>query len=53
MHDRLYARCFTIYPGKIPGPDTFRLANLGAIDRTDIEAFLEEPRTYLDHSGNL
>ena len=53
MHDHLYARGFTIYPGKIPGLDTFRLANLGAIDRTDIEAFLEELRTYLDHSGIL
>jgi hypothetical protein len=27
--------------------------NLGAIDRTDIEAFLEELRTYLDHHGIL
>jgi hypothetical protein len=44
---------FTIYPGKIPGLDTFRLANLGAIGRTDIEAFLEELRTYLHHSGIL
>ena len=53
MHDHLYARGFTVYPGKIPGLDTFRLANLGAIDRTNIEAFLEELRTYLDHSGIL
>jgi 2-aminoethylphosphonate aminotransferase len=53
MHDHLYARGFTIYPGKIPGLGTFRLANLGAIDRTDIEAFLEALRTYLDHSGIL
>jgi 2-aminoethylphosphonate-pyruvate transaminase len=53
MHDHLHARGFTIYPGRIPGLDTFRLANLGAIDRRDIEAFLEELRTYLDHSGIL
>jgi 2-aminoethylphosphonate aminotransferase len=51
MHDHLYARGFTIYPGKIPGVNSFRLANLGAIDTTDIEAFLEVLRTYLDHSG--
>jgi 2-aminoethylphosphonate aminotransferase len=53
MHDHLYARGFTIYPGKIPGLDTFRVANLGAIDRTDIEAFLEALRTYLDAYGIL
>ena len=53
MHDHLYTRGYTIYPGKIPGLATFRLANLGAIDRTNIEAFLEELRTYLDHSGIL
>jgi hypothetical protein len=53
MHDHLCARWFTIYTGQIPGPDTFRLANRGAIDRTDIQAFLEELRTYQDHSGVL
>ena len=53
MHDHLYARGFTIYPGKIPGLGTFRLANLGAIDRTDIKAFLGELQTYLHHHGIL
>src|SRR5271157_3371964 len=53
MHDELYARGFTIYPGIIPDLRTFRLANLGAIDRTDIEAFLEVLRTYLDEHGIL
>ena len=53
VHDHLCARWFTIYPGQIPGLDTFRLANRGAIDRTDIEAFLEELRTYRGHSGIL
>jgi 2-aminoethylphosphonate-pyruvate transaminase len=53
MHDELYAQGFTIYPGKIPGLPTFRLANLGAIDRTDIEAFLEVLRNYLVGHGIL
>ena len=53
MHDHLYARGLTIYTGKNPGLDTFRLANRGAIGRTDIEAFLEELRAYLGHSGIL
>jgi 2-aminoethylphosphonate-pyruvate transaminase len=53
MHDHLYARGLTIYTGKNPGLDTFRLANCGATDRTDIQAFLEEPRAHLDHSGIL
>ena len=53
MHDHLYARGLTIYTGKNPGLDTFRLANCGATDRTDIQAFLEELRAYLGHSGIL
>jgi 2-aminoethylphosphonate-pyruvate transaminase len=40
MHDALRARGFTVYPGKIAGADTFRLANMGAIDARDIERFL-------------
>ncbi len=39
MHDLLYKRGFTIYPGKIK-EKTFRLANMGAIDKKDIENFL-------------
>ena len=31
MHDELYARGFTIYPGIIPDLHTFRLANLGRL----------------------
>ncbi len=41
MHDLLYERGFTIYPGKIGGKDTFRLANMGAIYPKDMEAFIE------------
>lgn len=40
LHDLLYERGFTIYPGKIGKRDTFRLANMGAIDYRDIERFL-------------
>ena len=39
MHDSLYDKGFTIYPGKIT-QKTFRLANMGAIDKKDIENFL-------------
>lgn len=41
LHDRLYARGFTIYPGKVGKTSTFRLANMGAIDHKDIELFLK------------
>ena len=40
LHNYLYKRGFTIYPGKIPGTDCFRLANMGAINVDDIRAFL-------------
>lgn len=40
MHDYLYERGFTIYPGKGGKRDTFRLANMGAIDSNDINQFL-------------
>jgi hypothetical protein len=48
--DRLQqAALCVLQPERCPGLDTFRLDNLKAIDRTGIEAFLEELRTYLDH----
>jgi 2-aminoethylphosphonate aminotransferase len=40
MHDRLYAKGFTIYPGKGADQATFRLANMGSIDAEDMRAFL-------------
>lgn len=46
MHDYLYERGFTIYPGKIPANRTFRIANIGAIDSTDIRSFLKEMENY-------
>jgi 2-aminoethylphosphonate-pyruvate transaminase len=47
MHDRLYARGFTIYPGKGAQQDTFRLANMGAVDVNDMRAFVAALATTL------
>ncbi len=41
MHDYLYERGFTIYPGKGAKQNTFRLANMGEIYKDDIVKFLE------------
>jgi 2-aminoethylphosphonate-pyruvate transaminase len=40
MHDRLYAKGFTIYPGKGASQATFRLANMGAVTPDEIAAFV-------------
>jgi 2-aminoethylphosphonate-pyruvate transaminase len=48
MHDRLYAKGFTIYPGKGAQLDTFRLANMGAVDASDMLAFVDAMRDTLD-----
>lgn len=47
MHDYLYERGFTIYPGKISDANTFRIANIGQIDYRDIENFLIALEDYL------
>ena len=47
MHDYLYARGFTIYPGKVADFNTFRVANIGEIDYRDIERFLKLLKEYL------
>jgi 2-aminoethylphosphonate-pyruvate transaminase len=47
MHDWCFARGFTIYPGKVGDKNTFRIANIGQIDSTDIEAFLKVLGEYL------
>jgi 2-aminoethylphosphonate aminotransferase len=47
LHDKLYEAGFTIYPGKIGRKKTFRLANMGAIDKHDIQAFLDKLREVL------
>jgi 2-aminoethylphosphonate aminotransferase len=41
MHDSLYAKGFTIYPGKGASEATFRLANMGAVQKDDMLGFVE------------
>ncbi|MBW2736050.1 MAG: 2-aminoethylphosphonate--pyruvate transaminase [Deltaproteobacteria bacterium] len=40
LHDHLYAKGFTIYPGKGAKESTFRLANMGAVTADDMRAFI-------------
>lgn len=47
MHDYLYERGFTIYPGKVGNKNTFRLSNIGAIYPADMEQFLLVFEEYL------
>lgn len=47
MHDSLYKRGFTIYPGKVEKLNTFRIANMGAINYADINNFLISLREVL------
>jgi len=51
MHDYLIERGFTIYPGKGASEETFRLANIGQIDKHDIYAFIEALSQYLTDAG--
>ena len=44
MHDRLYAKGFTIYPGKGANKATFRLANMGDVNSDDMRAFIDAMR---------
>ncbi len=50
LHDHLYARGYTLYPGKLPGTDTFRVANIGALTPADLAGFVAETRAFL-HAG--
>jgi 2-aminoethylphosphonate aminotransferase len=47
MHDYLYEKGFTIYPGKGAKRDTFRLSILGDLYRDDIINFLKVLETYV------
>ncbi|MCB0492094.1 MAG: 2-aminoethylphosphonate--pyruvate transaminase [Cyclobacteriaceae bacterium] len=47
MHDYLYERGFTIYPGKGAKEATFRLSVLGDLHKKDIEDFLKCLEEYL------
>ena len=51
FHDFLYARGITLYPGKLPGADTFRVATLGALTPADLEFFLATTREWLRSLG--
>lgn len=51
MHDYLYERGFTIYPGKGAKEATFRLSVLGDLYAADILAFLDVLADYLRHNG--
>jgi len=47
MHNYLFDRDYTIYPGKSNEKDTFRIANIGQIDKDDIIEFLSVLKEYL------
>lgn len=41
LHDYLYKRGFTIYPGKVSSSNTFRIANIGDIYPENMKKFIE------------
>ena len=47
MHDFFYSKGIMIYPGKLEGLQTFRIANIGDITQKNIEEFLELLEIYL------
>ena len=49
MHDYLYEKGFTIYPGKVAEFNTFRVANIGDIDSNDMKEFLKLFKGYLNN----
>lgn len=51
MHDYLYSKGFTLYPGKLDQFNTFRIANIGDISFKDIESFLVVLEQYLRSIG--
>ncbi len=51
LHDLLYAKGFTIYPGKGARKATFRLANMGAITPEDMRRFVAAMRETLVEMG--
>lgn len=48
MHDYLFERGYTIYPGKGAKEATFRLSVLGDLHKKDIANFLDELKNYLN-----
>ena len=51
LHDKLYKRGFTIYPGKITNLNTFRIAVMGAIYTADIKNFIKALGKVLKEMG--
>jgi 2-aminoethylphosphonate aminotransferase len=51
MHDDLYARGVTVYPGKLMDARTFRLANIGDLVPADLELFLGHLSDHLTARG--
>ena len=47
MHDFFFQNGITIYPGKFENLNTFRIANMGAIGKKDIEKFIELLKQYM------
>lgn len=53
MHDYLFEKGFTIYPGKVNHYNTFRISNIGEINHEDISNFLIVLEAYLKEIGHL
>jgi 2-aminoethylphosphonate-pyruvate transaminase len=51
MHDYFYRHGYTIYPGKLDGQNTFRVANIGDITYKDMELFVSMLEQYLISIG--
>lgn len=51
IHNQLYDKGFTIYPGKLGREKTFRLANMGAINSRDIDQFINELSNVIKKMG--
>src|SRR3990167_7876492 len=47
LHDYLYRKGYTIYPKKLPIPDTFRLSCMGDLTEKDIQGFLRVLKQYM------
>lgn len=52
MHDYLFERGVTLYPGKVSDLDTFRVSNLGDLNLEDIDLYLNLLKEYL-HKNSL
>lgn len=46
MHDYLYEKGITIYPGKVNNKNTFRISNIGELTSDDMKYFLSEISSY-------